>query len=151
MRAISNKPNQQAFTIVELLIVIVVIAILAAITIVSFNNVQSKARDSERKSDMGTMQKVLEAYYVDHGSYPLRGNMMDPAWRSTNLITSDQGIFINPQDTGSTNSIVASGSTVALNKYSYYEIPTGTGEGGYRISYKLESAPASNINISIDK
>lgn len=151
MQYISRKSSQHAFTVVELLIVIVVIAILAAISLVSFNNVQAKARDSERKSDIAAIQKVVEAYYVDHGKYPSRLDMQDPAWRSENLIVTDQGIFINPQDTGSTNSIVASGSTVALHKYSYYEMPTGAGTGGYHMSYKLEANPTSNISIAVTK
>lgn len=45
----SNKPR--GFTIVELLIVIVIIAILAAITIVSYNGIQQRAADSKRDSD----------------------------------------------------------------------------------------------------
>lgn len=151
MCTISRKHRKQAFTIVELIIVIVVTAILASITMISFNNVQAKARDSERKSDIAALQKVLEVYYVDSGRYPSRTDMQNPTWRSESLITSDQGIFINPQDTGSTNSIVASGSIVSLTKYSYYELPGGSGESGYRISYKLESNPTVNVNIAVDK
>lgn len=44
---IKNKQNS-GFTIVELLIVIVVIGILAAITIVAYNGVQQRARDMTR-------------------------------------------------------------------------------------------------------
>ena len=45
----SNKTK--GFTLVELLIVIVVIAILAAISIVAYNGVTNKARDDERVAD----------------------------------------------------------------------------------------------------
>ena len=58
------------FTIVELLIVIVVIGILAAITIVSFNGVTSKANVSKSQSDLKNMQKLIEMYKVDNGTYP---------------------------------------------------------------------------------
>lgn len=57
----------QGFTIVELLIVIVVIAILAAISIVAFNGIQERARDSQRKSDVATIVKALGLYQVDNG------------------------------------------------------------------------------------
>jgi len=50
------------FTIVELLIVIVVIGILAAITIVSFNGVQNKANDAAIQADFATIAKKLEVY-----------------------------------------------------------------------------------------
>ncbi|MCA9336117.1 prepilin-type N-terminal cleavage/methylation domain-containing protein, partial [Candidatus Saccharibacteria bacterium] len=46
------KNKKTGFTIVELLIVIVVIAILAAITIVAYNGIQQRSRDSIRKSDL---------------------------------------------------------------------------------------------------
>ncbi len=62
--------KRSGFTIVELLIVIVVIAILAAITIVSYNGIQNRAKDAQRKSDIASIAKVLELYYLDYGYYP---------------------------------------------------------------------------------
>jgi prepilin-type N-terminal cleavage/methylation domain-containing protein len=59
----------QGFTIVELLVVIVVIAILAAITIVAYNGIQARSRDSIRKSDIDALAKALELHYIDNGSY----------------------------------------------------------------------------------
>jgi general secretion pathway protein G len=64
------KRNISGFTIVELLIVIVVIAILAAISIVAFNGAQARARDSARLSDYKSIQKALEMYRIDNGGYP---------------------------------------------------------------------------------
>ena len=146
--------RRSGFTIVELLIVIVVIAILAAISIIAYNGIQQRARDSERVSDISTIQKVLEIYYAENNRYPLRGELQDPVWRRQNLATQDQSIFINPQDQSSTNSIVASGSVVALDKYSYYELPTGIGSG-YRMAWKLEADlgkdPHPNYTKSIDR
>lgn len=62
--------KQKGFTIVELLIVIVVIAILAAITIVAYNGIQARARDAQRSSDISSLAKGLELYYIDKGEYP---------------------------------------------------------------------------------
>lgn len=62
--------NKSGFTIVELLVVIVTIAILTSIIIVVFNGVQERARDSARKSDIGLIMKALDMYYVDNGQYP---------------------------------------------------------------------------------
>ena len=61
---------QSGFTIVELLIVIVVIGILAAITIVAFNGVQTRGYDSRRTNDVAGIKKALEMYKVDEGQYP---------------------------------------------------------------------------------
>jgi type II secretion system protein G len=65
-----KRQSSVGFTIVELLIVIVVIGILAAITIVAYNGVQSRARDSERQTEMKSIEKALEMYNVDNGGYP---------------------------------------------------------------------------------
>ena len=56
--------KQTGFTIVELLIVIVVIAILAAITIVAYNGIQTRAQNSTIQSDLSNLVKKLELYKV---------------------------------------------------------------------------------------
>lgn len=62
--------KQTGFTIVELLIVIVVIAILATISVVAYSVVQGRARDSQRLNDMKTIVQALEMYRAEHGRYP---------------------------------------------------------------------------------
>jgi len=61
--------KQTGFTIVELLIVIVVIAILAAISIVAYSGIQARARDNVRKQDLAQISKALKLYNVDKGDY----------------------------------------------------------------------------------
>lgn len=65
--------RQSGFTIVELLIVIVVIAILAAITIVAFNGIQDRARYTAMQQDLSTINKAILLYYAQNGSYPASG------------------------------------------------------------------------------
>lgn len=66
--------KQKGFTIVELLIVIVVIAILAAITVVAFNGVQQRARNSQTIAAVKDYIKIYSAYAVDYDVYPGSGN-----------------------------------------------------------------------------
>jgi len=70
MQFIYRRQNQHAFTIVELLIVIVVIGILAAITIVAFNGVQSRARDASLSSSVVSLEKGLKLYNAENGTFP---------------------------------------------------------------------------------
>lgn len=63
--------NSQGFTIVELLIVIVVIAILAAITIVSYNGITARARDTTLKSDLHNAVTVMGIDSTTNGAYSL--------------------------------------------------------------------------------
>ncbi|MGW3549243.1 type IV pilin protein [Janibacter hoylei] len=60
----------RGFTIVELLIVIVVIAILAAISVVAYNGVQDRARDSALRTDLNNAAKKFETFNAIHGRYP---------------------------------------------------------------------------------
>ena len=59
--------KQKGFTIVELLIVIVIIAILAAITIVAYNGIQDRARASKAASTLNQAGKKLRLWQVDNG------------------------------------------------------------------------------------
>lgn len=68
-----RKPRlatQSAFTIVELLIVIVIIGILAIIVIVSYMNISKKAGETVLISDLDGAKKTLMLYKSEHGNYP---------------------------------------------------------------------------------
>lgn len=67
---VKNSALTKGFTIVELLIVIVVIGILAALVLNAFGNVQAKARDTQRQTDVRSLATALEVYYNNNGQYP---------------------------------------------------------------------------------
>jgi len=69
---LSYKKSTSGFTIVELLIVIVVIAILAAISIVAYNGIQKRATITRTTSDLNMINKAILTYHAEHGSYPIQ-------------------------------------------------------------------------------
>ncbi len=60
----------QAFTIVELLVVIVIIGILAAISIVSYTGIRERAIAVRITSDLSNDSTLLELYKIEHNVYP---------------------------------------------------------------------------------
>lgn len=69
------KKHTDGFTLVELLIVIVVIAILAAISIVAYNGIQDRARNVATQNDIQQIASLIEQYNVYNGSYPSTGGL----------------------------------------------------------------------------
>ncbi|MEM3423748.1 MAG: prepilin-type N-terminal cleavage/methylation domain-containing protein, partial [Nitrososphaeria archaeon] len=61
---------KKGFTLIELMIVIAIIIILAAIAIPNYARMQDRAKISAVQSDMKSISTALEAYFTDWGQYP---------------------------------------------------------------------------------
>lgn len=137
--------KQKGFTIVELLIVIVVIAILAAITIVAYNGIQGRARDSQRVSDLKTIVKALEIYKANNGSYP------NPV-----QTTNASGWEVSTTGTAATNFLSALVSTNGVSKIPIDPVNTGDpaslnpsrGANEYEYFYYLYAAGSNGCDTT---
>jgi len=66
-----HRNRESGFTLVELLIVVIILGILAAITIPMFNNVTSETREATLAADLKNMRQVISLYRVQHNdAYP---------------------------------------------------------------------------------
>ena len=65
----AKKKADGGFTLIELLVVIIIIGILSAIALPSFLNQANKARASEAKAYIGSMNRGQQAYYMENGNF----------------------------------------------------------------------------------
>ena len=80
---------RKAFTLIELLIVVAIIAILAAIAVPNFLEAQTRSKVSRAKADLRTLVTGLESYCVDNNSYPMCNNEMLDGWRPQSDASND--------------------------------------------------------------
>lgn len=137
-----DRPSA-GFTIVELLIVIVVIAILAAISTVAYRGLQERARVSEVSSALAQAKKKLDLYKVDHSTYPTTGNLASAG------ITANDGSLQYTSD-GSTFCLTATSGTVSYTATNTTS-PTqggcaGHGQGGVAAITNLAMNPSLETN-----
>ncbi|MGB3768282.1 MAG: type IV pilin-like G/H family protein [Phormidesmis sp.] len=65
----AKKKGNGGFTLIELLVVIIIIGILSAIALPSFLNQANKARQSEAKTYVGSINRGQQAYYLENGEF----------------------------------------------------------------------------------
>lgn len=83
--------DKPAFTIVELLVVIVVIGILATITLISYSGIQQKATVASLSSDLYNASIQLDMFQVDNGTLPLMIDCGQPDSTTNKCIKSSGG------------------------------------------------------------
>ncbi len=64
------KSIQKGFTLVELLIVVIILAILAAIVVPQFSSSTDEAKLSSLKATLSAIRSGINLYYQQHGAYP---------------------------------------------------------------------------------
>lgn len=102
LRRHARASRLHAFTLVEMLLVLVILAVLAAIVIPKFSGRSQQAKETAAKSQIASMEMALDAFEVDTGFYPSGNNGLNalidppsnaPNWRGPYL---KKGIPLDP-------------------------------------------------------
>ncbi len=115
-----SQRTDRAYTLVELIIVIVVIGVLVSVALLGFGKIQADTRDKERRSNAVILSEALESYYEENGEYPSVASITDAnvANVKTKLGLSDSDVLVMPKSpAGTTTSLTASEADV--NKLAY--------------------------------
>lgn len=84
--------KEKGFTVIEALVAVVVLIVIGVFFLVQRNELLSKARDQERKTDINTIYANLQdIYFTDHGYYPT--SVDDEILRGV-----DESIFTDPNN-----------------------------------------------------
>jgi len=145
------RNSEKGFTLIELLVVIVILGLLMALGIGSFQSSQIKARDARRKNDLAQIQRALELYFNDYNQYP----DLDVASLSGGLWEDEKGtLYLKefPQDPRFGDyDYVLGGSSTSYQLYARLEnvrdpeigAYTGTSCGGEDCNYGVASSNAN--------
>ncbi|MBS9384770.1 MAG: type IV pilin-like G/H family protein [Dolichospermum sp. BR01] len=113
---LSKKKDNEGFTLIELLVVIIIIGILSAIALPSFLNQAAKAKQSEAKTYVGSVNRTQQSYRIENTSFASDFNSLQIGIPTQTV----NYIYAIPAGTNQTSTIVtaAAQDTAALKSFS---------------------------------
>jgi prepilin-type N-terminal cleavage/methylation domain-containing protein len=128
----ANK-NSEGFTLVELLVVVAIVGILAALILINLNSGKQKSRDVRRVSDIRQILTAMQLYYNDNSGFPgpnsasLTGPTLtdgSPQWSTFMQVWPNAPI---PADNPSgVSDCTSTGAGTGTNQYTYTQLSGGS-------------------------
>src|SRR5215469_17537303 len=88
---------KKAYTLVELLIVISIIALLSVVAFASLNQARLQARDSKRWADLYQVRTAIETFKSDYNHYPKVEDSSPDGWQKLKAVLSGEDLTLNPR------------------------------------------------------
>jgi general secretion pathway protein G len=86
--SVNKRLHRQAFTLIELLLVLVILGVLAAVVVPKFVGRGEQAREAAAKTDIANIESAIDRFEVDNGRFPSNdeglGVLVNPPMNATN-------------------------------------------------------------------
>lgn len=142
----SGKGLAIAGIVISSVMMLLFIPIMLLLVVASFTDIQQKARDTERQTDIKAIHGQVEAYYAQTGNYPSPDEMNSSSFRNVNLQGLMDEALIDPLGTSPQLT-----SKPEVNMYSYEVRPIGcnnTNKSKLCTSYVLTSTLEGEVDGS---
>ncbi|MBU1160139.1 prepilin-type N-terminal cleavage/methylation domain-containing protein [Patescibacteria group bacterium] len=83
------KLKNKGFTIIELMVVVAIIGILAALITISFSDAKAKSRDSRRMEDLKSLSNALNLFYANFHRFPISAGAIDLDGTASDTVSND--------------------------------------------------------------
>lgn len=145
----TSRGHQHGFTIVELLIVIVIIAILAAVTIVAYNGIQQRANNSAMLTAVSQVERLIKGYVAENGQYPrleygpncATADNVCSGWSTNQVDSNNSQLMAKLSTIGTPPKSVPKGKYFGIT-YDYYPLDQARGDKPLILIYYLMGSDA---------
>lgn len=124
MSRLKIKNNCSGFTVIELVLILLIIAILATVLVFTYSGFRLRERNNTRISDLKEISLSLDSYFAANGVYPTLADMNSVSWRDQNFKKLNESDFKDPSDTQPIGQFT---SAVTKDRYAYQ--PTSSNGG----------------------
>jgi type IV pilus assembly protein PilA len=146
MKMRQRLSQDEGFTLIELMVVVLIIAVLVAIAIPSFLGFRNRAQDRASQADLRNVLLAEKANWIDNGSYTETEADLkeyEPTILANTTSPSDDGVFLDMSVAANDNVVCLQQASDSGNHFAVFEDTSATGGTFYGASAAAITCPTS--------